>query len=420
MKSSSNKLTHRPPVLVHVTTVPGALRVLRGQLAHMREQGYEVHAVSSPEPLLEEIGKRDQIQIHPLLMAREIAPFRDVLSLCKLILLFLRLKPDVVHSHTPKAGMLAMIAAFLTRVPVRVYHIRGLRFVTASGFKRKLLKTCEWIACHLAHQVLCVSRSVRQVAIEEQIVSPSRIQVLLRGSHGIDAEQVFHPKYQTFESRQQTREKWNVPADATVVGFVGRLVRDKGILEFYEAFQQLKDRYPELHYLIVGFFEDGDPLPAGLREKLEQEPRIHFTGKQFDTPPLFAAMDVLCLPTYREGLPFVTLEAAAMELPIVATDIPGCVDAIVHNETGLLVDVANGEALAQGLQVYLAEPFLRQQHGQAGRERVLRDFRPLDMWRATDELYRSLMSNRGLVPQLKVTVTESSVENKFFRPAKAA
>ncbi|WP_197440391.1 glycosyltransferase family 4 protein [Polystyrenella longa] len=392
-----------------MTTVPGALRVLRGQLAHMREQGYEVHAVSSPEPLLEEIGQSDQIQIQPLTMAREIAPFRDLVSLCKLILLFLRLKPDVVHSHTPKAGMLAMIAAFVTRVPVRVYHIRGLRFVTALGFKRKLLKTCEWIACRLAHRVLCVSRSVRQVAIEEQIVSAQRIQVLLRGSHGIDAEGFFHPDRLPTQTRSATRQQWSIPEEATVIGFVGRLVRDKGISEFYEAFQLLKDDYPQLHYLIVGFFEEGDPLPGGLREKLEQESRIHLTGKQFNTPPLFAAMDVLCLPTYREGLPFVTLEAAAMELPIVATDIPGCIDAVENEVTGLLVEVANGPALSDGLAAYLSSPLFRREHGAAGRERVLRDFRPFDMWRATDAMYREMMGARKISIQLQDNVSANSV-----------
>ena len=379
----------------------------------MREQGYDVYAVSSPEPLLDEIGDHDQIKIKPLTMAREIAPLRDLVSLVKLVMLFLQLRPNVVHSHTPKAGMLAMIAAFITRVPVRVYHIRGLRFVTAGGIKRKLLKSCEWLACRLAHRVLCVSASVKQVAIEEEIVTADKIQVLLRGSHGIDAEHVFNPDRLPGETRQSVRERWGLPADATVVGFVGRLVRDKGIAEFYEAFQMLKLDFPELHYLIVGFFEEGDPLPAGLREKLEQEPRIHFTGKQFDTPPLFAAMDILCLPTYREGLPFVTLEAAAMELPIVATDIPGCIDAVAHGETGCLVEVANAEALAAGLKRYLANPFLRHQQGTAGRARVLRDFRPVDMWRATDELYRSLMITRGFAPTLKAAPPSQTTENSF-------
>lgn len=396
MSSPQLQTTLTQPTLIHVTTVPGALRPLRGQLAHMRKQGYRVIATASPEPLLDEIGASEKIEVRPIKMAREIAPIQDLISLFQLMFLFLKLRPTIVHSHTPKAGMLAMIAAFVVRVPVRVYHIRGLRFVTIKGWKRTLLKTCEQIACGLAHHTLCVSHSVRQVALDNHLTSPNRIHTLLQGSHGIDAEQHFNPAHLPPQTRQETREHWNIPQEATVVGFVGRLVNDKGIREFHSAWNQLKEDFPELHLLIVGFFEEGDPLPHELRQALEQEPRIHLTGKQFDTPPLFAAMDILCLPTYREGLPFVTLEAAAMNLPVVATDIPGCIDAVIHEQTGLLVNVADADSLAAGLRRYLASPELRQQHAQAGRQRVLKDFRPRDMWQATADFYQELTRTRRL------------------------
>jgi len=402
--------------LVHLTTVPETLRVLSGQLSYMRSRGFLVEAISSPGEQLKSLGETIGMKTHAVAMTRAISPVQDIISVLKLVRLFREIKPQIVHAHTPKAGLLGMLAAYITDTPIRIYHIRGLRLETAIGWKRKLLAACESVACRLAQRVLCVSRSVRQVAIDEKLVTDEKIKVLLQGSHGVDALNKFTPDQFDSRSRFLTRKEYDIPESAEVIGFVGRIVKDKGIVELCDAWIEIRETNPKAHLLMVGYFEPEDPIPEEAQRLLESDPRIHMIGRCWDTPPLFAAMDVLCLPTYREGLPYVTLEAAAMALPIVATEIPGCVDAVVDGKTGLLVPARNSIELADALKTYLDYPALRRQHGQAGRDRVLKDFRPEDMWQATHEEYLRLLTEQK-IPHPEIPEVESTEEYKLPRAA---
>jgi glycosyltransferase involved in cell wall biosynthesis len=290
-----------------------------------------------------------------------------------------------------------MIAATLAGVPVRIYHMRGLPLMTASGLRRRLLWATEAVSCRLAHQVFCVSHSVRQVAVEEGVCLPGKIRVLLGGSgNGVDASGRFNPSRVGPLARAETRTRLGIPADATVIGFVGRLVRDKGIVELAEAWQDVRGGYPDAHLLLVGPWEPQDPVPPDIRARLESDPRVHFAGEDWNTPSLYAAMDLAVLPTYREGFPNVPLEAAAMELPVVATRIPGCVDAVQDGVTGTLVPPRDAATLAAVIRAYVADPFLRRQHGDAARERVQREFRQEALWEAIYGEYVRLLRAKSL------------------------
>ena len=212
-----------------------------------------------------------------------------------------------------------------------------------------------------------------------------KITVLHHGSiNGVAAETAFNPARVGDTVRAAVRERYGIPLNAEVVGFVGRVVRDKGLVELVEAWQTLRAERPELHLLVVGPFEPQDPLPPEVEKLLRTDPRVHLTGLNWDTPPLYAAMDVVVLPTYREGFGIVAIEAAAMELPVVATEVPGCVDAVQDSVTGTLVPPRHASALKEAIRHYLLDPELRRRHGRAGRERVLREFRQEDIW---EELY---------------------------------
>jgi glycosyltransferase involved in cell wall biosynthesis len=370
-----------------------SLTFLRGQVGYMQERGFRVAAISSPGDDLELFGRREGVQTFEVPMQRRITPLRDIVAIVKLIGCMRRIRPMIVHAHTPKGGLLGMVSAFLNRTPVRIYHMRGLPLTGARGIRRAVLWLGDRLACVLAHRVICVSHSVRREAIAAGLCPPSKIQVLLGGSgNGVDAAHRFNPAAVGGDARAAARERFGIPADAEVIGFVGRLVRDKGLVELGAAWATLRERYPRLHLLVVGPFEDHDPLPAATETILRTDPRIHLVGMEWDTPELYSAMDLVVLPTYREGFPNVPLEAAAMALPVVATEIAGCIDAVEHGKTGMLVPPRDPDALGAALATYLDDPGLRQAHGTAARARVRVLFRPDALWEALHGVYRELLA----------------------------
>ncbi len=383
--------------LLHITTVPQSLFFLRGQPGFMRAHGLKVLAVSSPGPELEQFANEEAVEVHAFEMRRAISPLHDLGAIARLVKLLRRLRPDIVHAHTPKGGLVGMTAAALARVPVRIYHMHGLPMVTNRGVRRALLWSAERASCALANRVLCVSNSLRDLAVAEGVVRAARIHVLGHGSiNGIDAEVRFQPGQASIAAGRAERARWGIPDGVPVVGFVGRLVRDKGVAEMAEAWKTLRKRFPEAHLLVVGAEETQDPLPPGVLSSLRADPRVHLAGLRWDTPPLFAAMDIVVLPTYREGFGIVLLEGAAMGLPVVGTDIPGCRDALVDGVTGLLVPARSHTAIEGAVARYLLDPDLRRRHGSAGRDRVLRDFRPQVLWAALLEAYQAEAARAGL------------------------
>jgi len=270
-----------------------------------------------------------------------------------------------------------------------------------SGVKRAVLRWAEKISCGLSHQVLCISHSLRDVAVSEGICSPEKIKVLGCGSgQGVDGRDRFNPRRINRLAGSRLRREYDIPADAPVVAFIGRIVRDKGMLELVAAWNRLRERFPSLHLLIAGRFEPQDRVAPEVERVLREDDRIHLAGYVEDTPSFYSAMDVLVFPTYREGFPNVLLEAAAMEVPVVATRIPGCVDAVEDGVTGTLVPVRDAEALADATERYLRDPQLRRRHGRAGRRRVLRDFRPEVIREAMYQEYVRLREAKGLpVPE---------------------
>ena len=373
--------------IVHILTVPDSLAFLRGQPAYMRERGHRLTVITSPGPALDVFGEREAVEVHGVAMPRRISPAQDAKTVLRLVRLVQRLAPDIVHAHTPKGGLLGTVAASIARVPFRLYHMRGLPFVTAHGLQRALLMTTERTSCALATRVIAVSASLREVAVEARLCRRDKITVLGGGSgNGVDSGR-FDPARIGSAAGRSLRARLGIPEDALVVGFIGRLVRDKGVVELAAAFRELKARFANVHLLVAGPFEERDPVPPETRAALESDSSVHLLGFVEDTAPLYAAMDVLALPTYREGFPNVPLEAAAMQVPVVATRIPGCVDAVADGDTGILVPPRDASALAMALAEYLGNPRLREAHGRAGRTRVLESFRRERIWDALARIY---------------------------------
>jgi len=386
-------------MLVHVTTVPETLGFLRGQLRFMQSRGFAVHVITAPGTALTRFAAEECVIPHAIPMRRRITPLGDIAALARLVRRLRALKPDIVHSSTPKGGLLGTVAARIAGVPLVVYHVRGLAYTGLRGFQRRLLKLTERTACALAHRVICVSESVRRELIDDGIGDTSKLKVLASGSsNGVAAETRFNPAQFSAEKRKALRREFGLPMDAIVIGFVGRLVKDKGVVELADAWAKTAQRYPGAWLLVVGEWEDRDAVPGRIRRELVGHPRVKMVGERLDVAQFYAMMDVVVLPTYREGFPNVPLEAAAMQLPVVGTSVTGCVDAVRDEETGLLVPVADSNALFHAISRYLDDDQLRVAHGRSARERVLREFTPETVWQALHTEYVALLAETGHSP----------------------
>lgn len=356
--------------LVHVLTVADSLVFIDDVVRRATARGFEVTVVTSPDARLEAFGRRLGVRTVGVEMPRRVSPLGDFLALDALRRLFERLEPDVVHAGTPKGGLLGTLAAQAAGVPVRLYQMRGLAYVTARGALRGVLRATEALSCRAATRVLCQSPSLRAQALAEGLVTPATSEVVLGGSNGVDLARFSLARHA--DAGRALRARLGVPESAVVFAFVGRVVRDKGVPELVEAFTPLAARGARL--VVAGPFEAKDAVPAAVRAALEGNPAIHCLGPVDEPGAVYAAADVVVLPSHREGFPNVPLEAAAMERPVISTDVPGCRDAVVDGETGWLVPPGAAAALGQAMADALGDAAARLTRGKAGRLRVARHF----------------------------------------------
>ena len=387
---SSSRITVLHAVTDSISTV-----LMRGQSAYLKANGFDPALLSSPGKELKQIGVLEDIPVFHVSMRREISPVRDLRSFFEIWRLLRRIKPAICNSGTPKAGLLVGLAAWFNRVPNRIYTLRGLRLETAKGLKKTILTVTEKIACFSAHRVVCVSGSLRERAIALRLVARSKT-VLLGGgsSNGVDASR-FEPTPERLVSAAALRQSLEILPDQPVIGFAGRFTRDKGLPELVAAFRLIHEELQEAVLLLVGDFEEGDPVPDEIRDAIRQHPGIRHVRFTSHIERYYLVMNVFVLPTHREGFPNTVLEAQAAGLPVITTSATGAVDSIEDGITGVIVPVGDASRLSKAVLLLLSDPIKLQAMGRLGRERVLRHFRNETVWGAMVSLYRVMLEENG-------------------------
>lgn len=369
--------------LVRITTVPISLeKLLENQLNYMN-QYYAVTAISSDKPNLERVGKLQDVAVFHVEMTRKITPFKDLRAVWQLYNYFRKEKPFVVHTHTPKAGTLGMLAAKLARVPNRLHTIAGLPLLEATGIKRKLLNLVEKVTYAAATMIYPNSSGLKEIIIREKFCKPEKLKVIANGSsNGINTN-YFNPDFLSDIEKHILKSNLRIDPDDFVFIFVGRLVADKGINELVVAFQQLIINGFSAKLLLVGGQEaDLDPLQPETWHQINANPNIIAVGHQNDVRPYFTISDCLVFPSYREGFPNVVMQAGAMGLPSIVTDINGCNEIIIEGENGTIIPVKDSEAIHQGMRRMLEDDAYRTSLQKKSRSLIVSRYEQSVVWEA--------------------------------------
>jgi len=380
--------------LIRITTIPGSYRnLLKGQLRYMN-QYYEVVAISSPGDALYEAGKNEGVRTIAVKMTRTLSPLKDLISLWKLYWILKKEKPFIVHTHTPKAGTIGMLASKIANIPHRLHTVAGMPLLESKGLKRILLDFVEKLTYACATKVYPNSHGLYQIILKNNYTVKSKLKVLAKGSsNGIDTL-YFDRKNISEDLKKSLKNDLNLSDDNFVFLYVGRIVKDKGINELISAFLQLNLRYPKIKLILVGGFErELSPLLPQTEMEIESNKSIIYVGYQIDVRPYYLIADVLTFPSYREGFPNVVMQAGAMELPCIVTDINGCNEIIEAGVNGLIIPPQNKEQLQAKMQLLLENSKLRNKLKQNARNMITSRYEQKMVWEALLKEYKNLENN---------------------------
>ena len=385
--------------LIRITTVPISFKVLlKGQLRFMASNGFDVKGVSSEGEELREVHENEGIVMEAINMSRKITPFQDLKSLWEMWNFLRKEKPQIVHTHTPKAGIIGMLAARLAGVPHRLHTVAGLPLMEATGIKRKILNFVEKLTYSSATRVYPNSKGLYDFILQNNFTQSNKLKIIANGSsNGINTT-FFSPEQVSETEKAALREKLNIQPDDFVFVFVGRIVSDKGINELIKAFSELQtaenNQLTGIKLLLVGGLEsDLDPLNPETLAEINQNRDIISVGFQQDVRPFFAISDALAFPSYREGFPNVVMQAGAMGLPSIVSDINGCNEIIVEGENGLIIPPKNVEKLKEKMLTLAGDKNLYIKLKENSRRMIENRYEQSVVWNALLEEYEGLLQS---------------------------
>ena len=380
--------------LVRITTVPISLEKLLENQARFFKTYYSVTLVSSQKEQLQRLAKEQGVNYFSLEMTRKITPLHDLRCLLQLIRFLRKDKPHIVHTHTPKAGIVGMLAAFIAGVPLRMHTVAGLPLMEAKGLKKSILYAVERLTYRCATHVYPNARGLMDFIQEKKLAGKTPLKCIGNGSsNGIDLT-YFNPERVSKEQEMSFREKWNISKNDFVFLFIGRLVGDKGVNELVAAFEQLANKTPNAKLLLVGPQEPTlDPLKQVTIASIEKNPKIVSTAYQQDVRPFLKMAQVFVFPSYREGFPNVVLQAGAMGIPCIVSDINGCNEIIENEVNGLIVPPKSIQPLSEKMYSLYKDPEKRAIFIDRTKERIATNFERTHYWKLLLEEYKLLEKN---------------------------
>ncbi|WP_316742790.1 glycosyltransferase family 4 protein [Pedobacter antarcticus] len=364
---------------------------IKGQSAYLQSKGHNVTIVSASGPEVTAVANNENANLVEIPFSREISLVDDIKGLFSVIKFLRTEKPDIVNAGNPKTGFLFMLASiFFPKIPM-IFTLRGLRSDTLSGIKGKIVFFTEWLSCYLAKKVIVISPSLRDHAVEIGVLNPKKAIVLGKGSsNGVDIDK-FCDTDQNILLGKELRSRFEIKQNDFVVGHVGRITKDKGVEELFDAFKLSRLKHRNLKLVLAGPVEDDDPIKPEVMEEMLLDKDVVFLGKVDNVAGVYCAYDVLVLYSYREGFGNVVIEASSMGKPVIVSDIPGARDTTEHMMSGIHVEPRNSHKLSEAINLYIENEDLRKSHGKYGQRRAQQYFSSDVIWEGQHNLYKSLV-----------------------------
>lgn len=362
-----------------------------GQFRYLGKCGFSVHVITSPSPRITGFSRNNKTQYAEVLIPRAISPLQDIRAVIAMSCYIKKEKIQTVVGHTPKGALLSMFAGFIMRIPQRIYYRHGLIYTTKTGIERAVLKTTEKFISAMATDIINVSPSVADLCVKDGINKRDKQQLIGKGScGGIDCIGKFSPESIDHEKLKNLRKQLKIEEDAFVVGFAGRICRDKGIEELVSGFNLLVKKYPakKMVLLLTGDHDTRDHLDERISAEICSNPNIIKTGwvSSAEIKYYYSLMTVFVLPSYREGFGMSVIEASAMEIPVLVSKSHGCIDTIVENKTGCFIEIS-AKGVTAGISKFF-EPEERARYGKQGRAWVVENFDHSVLWPQVLNIYR--------------------------------
>jgi glycosyltransferase involved in cell wall biosynthesis len=364
---------------------------LRGQIAYLNQQGFEVVIISGAGEEISLLAKEENAKLYNVKFTKSFSIINDVYVLVQLIKILRKEKPQIINAGNPKSGFLIMVAAKLVGNKNRIFTLHGLLSDTKVGIKRSVITYIEKISCLVAKRIFVVSPSLLEHAAQRKILNREKAICLGYGStNGVNTN-LFSKTQQTIEEAKKLKSLYGIDESSFVIGFVGRISKDKGIEFLLDSFLEIKKRTPEAKLFLVGPYEQSNCISEYHKSLLYNGDGIYYLGKAFYVVPFYLLFDVLALTSFREGFGNVLIEAAAMEVPVIATNIPGCKDALEDNVNGFLFEMGNKNDFIEKINIFIMNPQMCKQFGHKGREMVQKKFINKNIWDLQNAEYEKLI-----------------------------